>query len=125
MATVSHDDEVKYDGRLLKFNIPELTLPVCQACGGKLFTSEVESQFDAALRSHLGLLAPEEIQAQLDRLGLTVEQVAERTGIDKTTITLWIDDTEIQSKAMDNLLRLFFESPNFGSDAANEARDPK
>lgn len=59
---------------------------------------------------HLGLLTPEEIRSGLDRLGLTQKESAQRLGIAEATLSHWLTDTQIQSRAMDNLMRLFLES---------------
>jgi putative zinc finger/helix-turn-helix YgiT family protein len=107
---VSYDAEVRHDGRLYAFTIPNLELPVCSACGEKVFTNEANEQIGAALRAHLGLLTPEEIRSGLDRLGLTQKETAQQLGIAEATLSHWLTDTQIQSRAMDNLMRLFLES---------------
>src|SRR5271167_5243324 len=78
MGTVSYDAEVRHDGRVYAFTVPQLNLPVCQACGEKVFTEKVDDQIGAALRSHLHLLSPEEMRAGLDRLNMTQKEAAER-----------------------------------------------
>src|ERR1051325_5477446 len=70
MKTVSYDAEVRHDGRLHKFTVPDLKLPVCQACGEKVFTEQADDQINAALRSHLQLLTPNEMRAALERLNM-------------------------------------------------------
>ncbi len=107
---MSYDAEVRHDGRLYAFTVPSLELPVCSACGEKVFTNEANQQIGAALRAHLGLLTPEEIRSGLDRLGLTQKESAQRLGIAEATLSHWLTDTQIQSRAMDNLMRLFLES---------------
>ncbi len=57
MTTLCYDAEVRHDGRLYAFTIPQLDIPVCRACGAKVFTEKVDQQINAALRSHLHLLA--------------------------------------------------------------------
>jgi len=109
-SKVSYDAEVRHDGRLYAFTIPSLELPVCSACGEKVFTNEANEHIAAALRAHLGLLTPDEIRSGLDRLGLTQKETAQRLGIAEATLSHWLTDTQIQSRAMDNLMRLFLES---------------
>ena|SRR5260221_4452322 len=61
ITTISYNAEVCHDGRLQSFTVPHLHIPVCQACGEKVFTEKVDDQINAALRSHLQLLTPDEI----------------------------------------------------------------
>src|SRR5438445_777368 len=98
MATVSYDTEVRHDGRLHKFTVPELRIPVCEACGQKVFTEKVDDQISAALRCHLHLLCPEEIRAGLERLNMTQREAADRLGIAEATLSRWLTDTQIQSR---------------------------
>jgi putative zinc finger/helix-turn-helix YgiT family protein len=111
MRTMSYDAEVRHDGRLHAFTIPRLHIPVCKACGAKVFTATVDDQINAALRAHLHLLTPEEIRAGLDRIGLTQKEAAERLGIAEATLSRWLNESQIQSRALDNFLRVFFDFP--------------
>jgi DNA-binding transcriptional regulator YiaG len=111
MTTTSYDAEVRHDGRLYAFTIPRLQLPVCTACGQRVFTEKVDRQVSAALRAHLHLLTPEEMRAGLDRVGMTQKEAAERLGIAEATLSRWLTETQIQSRAMDNFLRVFFAIP--------------
>jgi DNA-binding transcriptional regulator YiaG len=108
MRTLSYDAEFRHDGQLYQLTVPQLHIPVCDACGEKVFTEEVDDQISAALRAHLHLLTPEEIRAGLERLNMTQEQAAERLGIPESTLSDWLTDTQIQSRALDKLLRVFF-----------------
>lgn len=108
MKTLRYDAEFRHDGRVHAFTIPDLKIPVCEACGEKVFTEEVDDQITNALRSHLRLLSPDEIRAGLDRLNMTPKEAAECLGIAEATLLSWLTDTQIQPKALDNLLRLFF-----------------
>jgi hypothetical protein len=56
MTVTSYDAEVRRDGRLHTFTIPGLHIPVCQACGEKVFTEKVDEQINSALRAHLQLM---------------------------------------------------------------------
>ncbi len=59
MATTQYEAEVRHDGRLHCFSVPRLEIPVCQSCGEKVFTVEVDAQVQDALREHLKLTEPE------------------------------------------------------------------
>lgn len=111
-STVHHDAKMSHDGRIHEFAIPNLRVPVCRACGELVFTEKVEDQFSDALREHLKLLTPAEMRAALDRLHLTQKDAAEMLGIAEATLSRWLTDVQIQSRAMDNLLRIFFNVPD-------------
>lgn len=111
MGTASYDPEILHEERMVKFTIPQLHLPICQACGEKVFTEKVSDQIRAAFRAHLHLLTPAEIRAGLGRLNMTPKEAAERLGIEEDTLLAWLDDRQIQSRALDNLMRVFFASP--------------
>jgi putative zinc finger/helix-turn-helix YgiT family protein len=124
MVATSYDAEIRHDGRVHAFTIPHLDIPVCQACGEKVFTEKVDDQMNAALRSHLQLLAPDEIRAALDRVSMTQREAADRMGIAEATLSRWLNETQIQSRAMDNLLRVFFAFPQVRSALNRNAQDP-
>jgi DNA-binding transcriptional regulator YiaG len=111
MTRMSYDAEVRHDGRLHTFTIPDLDIPVCQACGNKVFTEKVDDQISAALRSDLDLLTPEKMREALGRISMTQKEAAERLGIAEATLSRWLNHVQIQSRAMDNLLRVFFAFP--------------
>jgi putative zinc finger/helix-turn-helix YgiT family protein len=100
----------KHDGREYTIHIPDLEIPTCRKCDEQLFTVGTDDRIVAALRAQIGLLTPEEIQAGRIRLKMTQPKLAEQLGIAKETISRWETGGMIQSRAMDNLLRLFFES---------------
>lgn len=124
MATLNYDAKVKYDGRLCEFPVAGLMLPVCGACGERVFTDKVDEQINAALRSHLHLLSPEEIRAALNRLVMTQKAVANCLGIAEATLSRWLNECQIQSRAMDKLMRVFFAFQNVRTVLASEMPDP-
>jgi putative zinc finger/helix-turn-helix YgiT family protein len=125
MTTISYDAAVRHDGRDYTFTVPHLKIPVCRACGEKVFTEKVDDQINAALRSHLHLLTPEEIRTALERVNMTQKEAAERLGIAEATLSRWLNETQIQSRAMDNLLRVFFAFPQVRTALNGEAQDPQ
>jgi DNA-binding transcriptional regulator YiaG len=123
MAKSSYDAEIRHDGRLYAFTIPELAMPVCQVCGTKVLTEKVDEQINAAFRSHLQLMTPEEMRAALERVGMTQKGASERLGVAEATLSRWLNKTQIQSRAMDNLLRVFFAFPQVRDALDRDAHD--
>lgn len=110
-GTTRYDAEVRHDGRLHRFTIPNLALPICRSCGELVFTNAADRQVIDGLRSHLGLLSPQQIRDALSCLGMTQKEAARRLGIAEETLSRWLNESQIQSRALDNLLRLFFTFP--------------
>jgi putative zinc finger/helix-turn-helix YgiT family protein len=100
----------KHDGREYEIRIADLMIPTCRNCGAQTFSVGDDEKIIAALRAQAGLLTAEEIRQQRAELQLSQEELAELLGVARDTISRWETGTLIQSRAMDNLLRLFFES---------------
>ena len=111
MATISYEAEDRHDGRDYKFTIPQLEAPVCRSCQQMVVTEKVDDQMNTALRAHLNLLSPEEIRAGLERLAITQKEAAESLGIAEETLSRWLNHLQMQTRAMDKLLRVFFQYP--------------
>jgi putative zinc finger/helix-turn-helix YgiT family protein len=101
---------VTHDGRSYTIRVPELVLPTCRNCGDQLFTADADDRVVAALRAQIGLLTPDEIQQRRAALNVTQEEVAEQIGVAKEALLGWETGALIQSRVIDNLMRLFFES---------------
>ncbi len=109
-ATIPYTIEVKHDGTLHSVPLPALEVPKCRACGELIFDLRADDQISEALRAQLKLLGPSQIRQARKSLGLKQKELAELLGTAKATICRWETGALIQSRAMDNLLRLFFES---------------
>jgi putative zinc finger/helix-turn-helix YgiT family protein len=117
--------KVKQDGIVYELHLPSLEIPRCQTCGETYTTSAVDEQVSQALRSRLHLLAPVQIRKAIERLGISQKELAERLGVAAETISRWVNGALIQSRAMDNLLRLFFALPNVREALPGAAQDPE
>jgi transcriptional regulator with XRE-family HTH domain len=61
----------------------------------------------------------------LARIGLSQKDAAERLGIAEETLSRWLNESQIQSRAMDNLLRAFFAFPAVRSALSGKSQDPR
>jgi putative zinc finger/helix-turn-helix YgiT family protein len=125
MATIRYDAEVQHDGRLHAFSIPRLEIPACQDCGEKVFTEQVDAQINKALHVHLKLLTAEQIRNCIQRVGMSQKEFANCVGIAAETLSRWLNETQIQSRAMDNLLRVFFAFPGVRDVLCGEDQDAR
>ncbi len=112
----------KHDGREYTIRVPDLAIPTCRKCGAQTFSVGDDDRIFAALRVQIGLLTPQEIR---QRRGLLSQQeLAEHLGVAKETISRWETGALIQSRAMDNLLRLYFESEEVRTLLAKRFKPP-
>ncbi len=116
--------DVRHDGILHSLVIPDLAVPTCHACGERVFTSDVDERVSAALRARLGLLTPRQIQEGIQALGMRPSDLAARLGVATDTVSRWADGAQIQSRAMDNFLRVFFAVPEARAVLTGPGQDP-
>ncbi len=124
LAKVDYDAEVKHDGKLHSFTVPELLMPACEECGAKVFTEDVDDQINDALRVHLGLLTPIQLRESLERIGLSQKALAEHLGLAEATVSRWAGGSQIQSRSMDRLLRIFFAFPDVRQAVTEKTVEP-
>jgi putative zinc finger/helix-turn-helix YgiT family protein len=110
-AVISHTAEIRHDGRMYMLTVPKLRVPRCEYCGELVFENEADEQIAAALREQLGLLKPEEIHGNRDKLGLSQKELSDHLGVAVETISRWENGVLIPSRAMDRYLRLYFTVP--------------
>lgn len=121
---MSYALDVKHDGQPYHLEFPALTIPKCRACGELAFCNSVDDQILQALRAHLRLLTPEQIRAKRESLGLKSEELAEKLGVAAETVACWEGGGKVQSRAMDNLLRVFFALPEVRAVLKGTEQDP-
>ena len=110
-STVPYSVEMEHDGRSYTIEIPALDAPRCQQCGEIVLDDAANHQISNAFRQHLGLLTPEQIRRNRESLSKTQRELAAALGIAEATLSRWETGGQIQQRAMDRLLRLFFAMP--------------
>lgn len=99
--------------------------PPCETCGELVFTSAADEQISDALRAHLRLLTPAQMRQGMKALGLNQQELAQKLGVAKETISRWVNGALIQSRAMDNLLRVYFAFPQVRAALRGTGQDPE
>jgi putative zinc finger/helix-turn-helix YgiT family protein len=122
--TMPYAIDVKHDGQSYHLEIPSLRIPKCRACGELAFSNSVDDQVLEALRAHVRLLTPEQIRGGREALGLKSKDFAEKLGVAAETISRWERGGLIQSRAMDNLLRIYFAFPEVRTVLQGPQQDP-
>ncbi len=123
-ATIQYRAKAAYDGRVYEFDIPELIIPKCESCGELVFSYGVEDQIAQALRSHLRLLSGVQIRNARKALGLSQKDLGTRVGSAEASISRWETGGLLQSRATDNLLRVFFASAEVQRMLCGPGQDP-
>ena len=116
--------KIKNDGVLLEIEIPALEVLRCHSCGELIFDDHVDDQINSALRSHLRILTQARIRAARKSLHLTQFELAEKLGVAEARISRWETGALIQSRAMDNLMRVYFAIPRVREVLNGKAQDP-
>ncbi len=122
--TVVYSTEIEHEGRSYKLAIPDLQVPRCSSCRELIFSHAVDQQIRRAFRAHLHLLDPEQIGAGRKALGMSVEDLAERLGVAREIISRCESGDLIQTRAMDNLLRVYFAIPQVRAALQGSSQDP-
>ena len=77
-----------------------------------------------ALRERWRLLVPDQIKEGIKAVDLNQQEVAKRLGVAPETISRWVNGVLIQSRAMDNLLRVYFAFPQVQVALRGANQDP-
>lgn len=121
-AIISYTTEADYDGRTYTVMVPNLKVPRCQKCERLFFDSAACQQITDSLRQHLGLLTPEQIRRNREALGLTQRELASHLGIAEATVSRWETGGQMQQRALDRLLRLYFGRASVRETLADDGR---
>jgi putative zinc finger/helix-turn-helix YgiT family protein len=124
-TVIDYTAKVKQDGVVHELYLPALEVPRCQTCGETVITTAVDEKINDALRAKLRLLTPTQMRTGIEELGLKQQEFAERLGVAPETISRWLNGALIQSRAMDNLLRLFFALPDVREALQGATQDPQ
>lgn len=121
LSTGLYTVEMEHDGRSYSVSVPDLEAPRCKECGELVLDDAANQRISEAFRQQLGLLTPEQIRSNRETLGMTQKQLASRLGIAEATLSRWETGGQIQQRAMDRLLRLFFALEEVRAALADDA----
>lgn len=124
LAAMPYTSEVNYDDEIHIVHVPEMIIPRCQECGELVFSGNIDEPVYDALRNQLQLLKKDELRNGRERVGLSQRALADRLGVAEKTVADWEDGMAIQSRAMDNLLRVYFTFPEVRAVLIGKGRDP-
>jgi putative zinc finger/helix-turn-helix YgiT family protein len=108
---IDYEAEIEHDGRLYQVKVPQLDVLRCDRCRAVVLDDAANERVSEALRRAAGLLSPAEIRAGRKRLNLKQKEMASCLNVAESTLSRWETGGQIQQRAMDTLLRLFFDLP--------------
>jgi putative zinc finger/helix-turn-helix YgiT family protein len=111
LATISYATRYDHDGRKYDVQVSGLSIPKCNNCGELSFDRDADLQLEAEYRKQLGILYPDEIRSNRERLGLSQQQLADLISASIHEVERWESGGQIQRRAQDKLLRLVFFTP--------------
>ena len=112
---IDYETRLEFDGHEYHIKLPNLKTPRCRKCGTTLLDSDANEKITRELLRQAKLLTPRQIQKYRKSLGLTQAELAASLDVSDNIAAYWEDGLLIPTRAQDNMLRLFFGSP--------EARD--
>ncbi len=119
-AMIPYSVDMEHDGRTYSVNIAELKAPRCEECGEVVLDDHANRQISDAFRQQIGLLTPQQIRENRERLGNTQKELAAVLGIAEATLSRWETGAQIQQRVMDRFLRLYFAIPSVREALADE-----
>jgi putative zinc finger/helix-turn-helix YgiT family protein len=108
VALETYDAELEHDGRTYRISIADFHVARCENCGAMVFDDAANRRLSDALRAAAGLLTPAEIRARREALGLTQKALCSYLLIAEATLSRWETGAQIQQRAMDAFMRVFF-----------------
>lgn len=119
-AMTPYSVDMEHDGRTYSVSIDGLEAPRCEECGEVVLDDHANRQISGAFRQQVGLLTPEQIRENRERLGKTQKELAATLGIAEATLSRWETGAQIQQRVMDRFLRLYFAIPSVRQTLADE-----
>lgn len=107
----SYSSEIRHDGKLHSVVAKDVPVLRCDNCASVLFGEAAESVIETALRDQLHLLQPTCIRANLKKLEIRQNVLAQHLGAAPETVCRWGTGSAIQSRMPDRFLRAYFALP--------------
>ncbi|MEW5945036.1 MAG: type II TA system antitoxin MqsA family protein [bacterium] len=108
------------DAREFHINIRNADWDECEVCGEQILSEELDGALGKWQYTREGLLTPEAIRNIRLRHKLTQKQISEILGVGEKSYTRWENGLSMQTKAMDNLIRIFDMSPKLFAKVESE-----
>lgn len=103
-----HAATLHHDGRQYTIRVENFCVVQCSVCNTIILDESANRTLTNKLREVAGLLTPEEIRRQRERLNLRQKEVAHSLQVSESTFSRWETDSQIQQRVMDRFLRCYY-----------------
>jgi DNA-binding XRE family transcriptional regulator len=110
-AVVDYEMQMHHELRAYTVRVASLKTPKCSNCGLVQPDAEALDTLTNAFLGQLNVLLPEQIQEARIKANLTQSQLAAALGITDAAVHRLEKGGQIQTRSLDNLMRLFFGLP--------------
>jgi putative zinc finger/helix-turn-helix YgiT family protein len=110
-GVTNYELDLDFDDRTYHIKLPRLKTPRCRKCGTVLLDTPANEKITAEFLRQARLLAPARIRAYRERLGISQKELASAIGVAEETVADFESGMRFQQRPVDNMLRLFFGSP--------------
>ena len=107
----SYSADLEHDGRKYLVTVTNFPVAQCENCKTLILDDAANRRLSDALRSAAGLMQPSEIRRRREALNLKQKDLANFLQISEFTLSRWETGAQIQQRAMDAFLRVFFQCP--------------
>jgi putative zinc finger/helix-turn-helix YgiT family protein len=110
-GVTDYEGDIEFDNRTYHIHIPNLQTPRCRKCGTVLLDTPANEKITTEFLRVAKLLTPGKIRRYRKRLGISQNDLAKAIGIDEAMVARLEDGLQFPQRTVDNMLRLFFGSP--------------
>ncbi len=114
------DDGTNPDAREFEVDIPNAEWDECGSCGEIILSHDLQKRIQRWQYTRQGMLTPEELKAIRERFGLSQVEMGRRLGVGDKSYSRWENSLSMQTKAIDNLVRMFAKNPELFYELENE-----
>jgi DNA-binding transcriptional regulator YiaG len=111
-STLDCTRTMHHDNREYTVTVAGLKTPRCVKCGQIMLDNEALEVLTDAFVRQLNLLTPQQIREHREKVNLTPQQLAAALGVADAMVERLESGGMIQTRSVDNLMRLFFGLPN-------------
>jgi hypothetical protein len=122
--TITLEIEQRYQGQVYPLVLENFSMPVCRACGERIYTEDADREINDRFRDHLRLLRPEQIREGIEAIATTPQELGERLGISEEQISRYLRGWDLQPRGIDNLMRVYFASAEVRELLRGKDQDP-
>lgn len=112
-AVIDYATTIEHDGRTYDVTVSAMEVPQCRNCGKLVMVESANQRVSEAFRQTAGLLSPLQIKQGRQSLGYNQQEFADCLGVAGPTVCRWETGAQIQQRFHNDVIRAFFDVPQF------------